>query len=196
MSETVKPKFNLEDNLWWTTTALLPSWKGFQSGKGAYGAQDTAVPSDGLVRIVFAPEGRGNEPLTDSEISAINWAIEHESSMSKALISSLLKEYPSLQKQYGYSGKEKAELMPDIKSAEDLRALIGLSSVNVHQVQQNGIPYIGFEFGCAWDQEHGLGVLMHGTRTVQIGGADTAILLWIAEQDARKPLVVQTERIQ
>ncbi|HEX7286417.1 MAG TPA: hypothetical protein VF532_09550 [Candidatus Angelobacter sp.] len=187
MSEIANPQFTLEDNLWWTTTALLPSWKGFQSRKGAYGAQDTPAPSDGLVRIVFAPEGRRNQPLTDSEISAVNWAIEHESSISKALISSLLREYPSLQKQYGYSAKEKAELMPDVKSAEDLRALIGLSSVNVHQVQKDGIPYMGFEFGCTWDEEHGLGVLMHGTRTVRIGGADTAILLWIAEQDAQKP---------
>jgi hypothetical protein len=50
-------------------------------------------------------------------------------------------------------------------------------------VQKDGIPYAGFEFGCTWDDEHGLGVLMHGTRAVDIGGADTAFLLWIAEQD-------------
>ena len=106
--------------------------------------------------------------------------------MSQALILSLLEKYPSLQEQYGYSGNEKAELMPDIKSADDLRALIGLSSVNIHQVQKDGIPYVGFEFGCTWDDEHGLGVLMHGTRTVEIGGADTAVLLWIAKQDAQK----------
>jgi hypothetical protein len=31
-----------------------------------------------------------------------------------------------------------------------------------------------------------LGVLMHGTRVVKIGGADTAFLLWIAEEDAAK----------
>ncbi len=181
---TTTPQFTLEDNLWWTTTAIFSSWKGFQSRKGA---QDTTIPSDGSVRIVFAQEGRGNEPLTSSEISSIVWVIENEASISKGLISSLLEEYPSLQMQYGYSGKKKAELMPDIKSAEDLRGLIGLYSVNVHQVQKDGIPYIGFEFGCTWDDEHGLGVLTHGTRTVQIGGADTAILLWIAEQDAQKP---------
>jgi hypothetical protein len=58
--------------------------------------------------------------------------------------------------------------------------------VNVHQVQKDGIPYVGFEFACTWDEEHGLGVLMHGTRTVEIGGADTAFLLWLAEVDAEK----------
>ena len=178
------PEFSLEPDLFWTTTALLPSWRGFQSRNGAYGAQDSVLPSDGRVRIVFAPEGRGTEPLTDPEMSAVRWAIENEASLSKALLTSLMNEYPELQKQYGYSGKEKAELMPDIESVEDLRKLIGLSSVNVHQVQKDGIPYVGFEFGCTWDEESGLGILMHGTRTIDIGDADTAGLLWIAEEDA------------
>ena len=181
----MEPLFTLEDDLWWTTTAVFPSWKGFQSRGGAYGAQDSAMPSDGTVRIVFAPEGRGIELLTNSEKSSIGWAIDNEASISKALIASLLKEYPSLQDQYGYSGQEKAELMPDIRSADDLCALIGLHSVNVHPLQKDGIRYVGFEFGCTWDPEHGIGILVHGTRTVEIGGADTAILLWIAKRDAR-----------
>lgn len=192
---TEMPQFSFEDGLCWTATVLFPSWQGFQSRKGDYSARDSAVPSDGRVQIVFAPEGRGNEPLTNAELSAVRWVIEHEDSVSSALLLSLLKEYPSLQKQYGYSGKEKTELMPDIKSVKDLRGLIGLSSVNIHQVQKDGIPYVGFEFGCTWDEEHGLGILMHGTRTVQIGGADTAILKWIAEEDAEKP-VPQTDRTQ
>ena len=103
------------------------------------------------------------------------------------MLLSLLEEYPLLQEQYGYTGQEETELMPDITSSEDLRALIGLHTVNVHPVQKDGIPYTGFEFGCTWDNEHGLGILMHGTRTVEIGGADSAILLWIARRDAEKP---------
>jgi len=74
--------------------------------------------------------------------------------------------------------------MPRISSVSDLRQLIGLYAVNVHQVVKNDLPYLGFEFGCAWDEEHGLGVLMHGMRAVEVGEGDTAILLWMAEQDA------------
>ena len=77
--------------------------------------------------------------------------------------------------------------MLNVKSQDDFRNLIGLHSVNVHPLQKDGMPYIGFELGCTWDPEHGLGVLMHGNRVVEIGGADTAILLWIAEKDAEKP---------
>jgi hypothetical protein len=182
------PQFSREHSRLWTATVVLPSWRGFQSRQGGYGAQDRDAASDGFVNVVFAPEGRGKEPLTGSEMSSVRWVIDHEVSMSTALLQSLLREYPSLQREYGYSGAEKAQRMPDIKSVEDFRNLIGLHALNIHQVQKDGIPYAGFEFGCTWDEEHGLGVLMHGTRTVEIGGADTAILLWIAKEDAKNPV--------
>ncbi len=74
--------------------------------------------------------------------------------------------------------------MPDILVGADLRRLIGLHTVYIHQVSRNGMPYTGYEFGCTWDDEHGLGILMHGTRALKIGGAGTAFLLWIAKKDA------------
>jgi hypothetical protein len=179
--------FNLEDDIWWTTDAVLPSWRGFQARSGAYGAQSSAEPSDGSVHIVFAPEGRGQEPLTEAEVASVYWVLDNEATVSKALLSALLAEYPSLQEQYGYSAEEQAQFMPEVTAIDGFRNLIGLHSVNVHPVRIDGVPYIGFELGCTWDDEHGLGVLMQGTRVVEIGGADTAILLWIAENDAAEP---------
>jgi hypothetical protein len=185
------PKFSLEHGRLWTATVVLPSWRGFQSRQGGYGTQDRDAPSDGIVKVIFAPEGRGKEPLTDSEISSVLWVIDHEASISSAVLLSLLEEYPSLQEQYSYSDEEKVRLMPNIKSVEGFRELIGLHAINIHQVKKDGIPYVGFEFGCTWDEEQGLGILMQGTRTVEIGGADTAMLLWLAKADAG--LVEETE---
>jgi len=115
------PQFNLEDSRWWTATVLLPSWKGFQSRRGAYGSEDKDTPSDGTVPIVFAPEGRGTEPLTEQEIGALRWVIEHEESISNALTSSLLKQYSALLEEYDFPPEMKEEL-PTIKSIEDLRS--------------------------------------------------------------------------
>ncbi|MEW8346749.1 MAG: hypothetical protein AB2687_00430 [Candidatus Thiodiazotropha taylori] len=179
--------FELEEDLWWQTKVNLPSWSGFQSRRGPYGSNDSELPSNGDVVIVFAPEGRDIEPLSNEEIESVEWVVENEASLSKSLLSSLLQAYPTLQEDYGYTEQEKAQYMPNVKSQDDFRNLIGLHSVNVHPLQKDGMPYIGFEFGCTWDPEHGLGVLMHGNRVVEIGGADTAILLWIAEKDAEKP---------
>jgi hypothetical protein len=95
-------------------------------------------------------------------------------------------QYPSVRQKY--AGFAAPEDIPPVHAVDGFRSLIGLHSLNVHQLEHGGLPYVGFEFGCTWDGEHGLGILMHGTRVVEIGGADTAILLWIAERDAGKNL--------
>ncbi len=38
-------------------------------------------------------------------------------------------------------------------------------------------------FGCTWDSEHGLGVMTHKNRIIEIGDASTAFLTWIADKD-------------
>lgn len=89
-------------------------------------------------------------------------------------------EYPNLRETYGYDEAERAQFMPEVRSVDGLCELIG---VTVHQIVRSSVPYVGFEISCSWDPEHSAGVLMNGTRVVEVGGADTAILLWIAEAD-------------
>jgi hypothetical protein len=177
--------FVLEDG-WWVVEANLPSWREFQSRSGPYGAQNSLDTSSGAIKIVFAPEGRDDVPLTNQEKSLVMWTIEHEAEIFTSSMSALLKAYPKLRDNSGYPPEEQARLMPDVRKVDQFRDMIGLHSINVHQVSKHGLPYIGLEFGCTWEEEHGLGILMHGSRTVNIGGADTAILLWMAEEDAKK----------
>jgi|SRR5581483_4162976 hypothetical protein len=176
--------FQLDEVGCWTTTAQLPSWVGFQARNGPYGSINAEEPSDGVVTIVFAPEGRDESPLTGQERACVQWLLDHEAEVASAVMEGLLAAYPKLQEVYSYEGAERENFMPDVSSVEDFRKMIGLHEVHVHQVLKEGIPYIGFDFGCVWDGEHGLGVLMHGTRVVEVGGADTAFTLWVAKQDA------------
>ena len=173
------------DHSCWTTKAQLPSWIGFQARNGPYGSISSESPSDGRVTIAFAPEGRDESPLTEQERASVQWLLDHEAEVASAVLEGLLAEYPRLQQLYGYEEAEREEFMPDVSSAENFRQLIGLHEVHVHQVLKDGLPYIGFEFGCTWDGEHGLGVLMHGSRVVEVGDAGTALTLWIAKEDAR-----------
>lgn len=181
-------KFTWEEYFWVAETSL-PSWVGFQNRSGPYGSQVGNAPSVGSVKITFAPEGRGWEPtpLTAEELTLIDWFLANEPIVSQSLLTSLYAAYPTMRENFDGSWLEKRKLMPKIKSPEGLRKLIGLHSVNIHKITKNNIPYFGFGFGCKWDDEHGLGVLMHGTRLVEIGGEDTSILLWMAEKDARHP---------
>ena len=47
-------KLSVKDDLWWGTEVCFPSWTGYQSRNGPYGAIDRQEPSDGTVALIFA----------------------------------------------------------------------------------------------------------------------------------------------
>lgn len=57
----------------------------------------------------------------------------------------------------------------------DLAKVMGLHDVHVLATAKDGFAYIGFEFGCNWDDEHGFGVMTHTDRVVAVGLAHAAI---------------------
>jgi len=173
------------DSYFWTGEVVLPSWAGFQSRRGAYGAVNSRAASDGSARLTVTPQsGDPPTPPVGEQARAFGLLLENERAVADSVLRAILAAYPGLRDAYDYDEEEVAELMPDIERAEQLRGLIGLSHVHVLNVAKDGIAYIGFEFGCTWDDEHGLGVMTHRGRVVEVGGADTSFLEWIAGQDA------------
>lgn len=167
----------------WCADVRLASWQGFQSRRGPYGSRDGPLPSDGRVAIGFAPEGRGTAPLIPSELALLSWFLEHEPQVSREVMDAIVRWCaPDCDERRARLGDD-MDIGARIVDVADLRGHIGLHCVHVHQITDRGPPYVGFEFGCDWEEEHGLGVLMHGTRVVEIGHADTAFLLWIAKAD-------------
>ena len=74
------------DDDFWKATICLPDWRDFQSRHGPYGARDRASPSDGTIEIVFAPEGRDDSPLKESEIALVRWAVRNSAEMQRSLL--------------------------------------------------------------------------------------------------------------
>lgn len=183
----------------WVGLDVLPSWAGFQERQRPYASRSSRKPSTGRVEVtVSAPGGDDDDDDDDddsgaplpgpspAQVRAYRFLKENEAAVAAAVRNEIVKGYPDLVDGYDYDEEEAAELMPPVRGPDDLRKLIGLGSVHVHPVEKSGVAYIGFEFGCTWDDEHGLGVMTHKKRVIQIGGADTSILEWIAERDARR----------
>lgn len=171
----------------WEAKISDRAWSGFQERKGPYGAISSNTLSQGEVTVVFAPEGRGDDPLNDEELSLVSWFLANQQEVSDTIVDLLFNSYGEIKSGYIEEfGGEISDAFPDIKSKTDLKKLVGIVSVNIHQVSKDGIPYIGVEMGCDWEEEHGLGFLLHGQQVVDLGGADTAILLWKARQHANK----------
>jgi hypothetical protein len=142
--------------------------------------------SDGTVRLNVIPlEGKEKQAPTPEQAAAFQFLVDHDGSVHASVLGALFESYPDMNDSYGYDDEEADELMPAINAPDQLKSLIGLSTVHVLPVSRDGVAYIGFEFGCTWDSEHGLGVMTHKDRVVKVGGADTSFLEWIAEEDAK-----------
>lgn len=178
-------ELSIQHDLWWGTELRLLSWSGYQSRRGPYGSKDKTGLSDGTVALVFAPEARGLEPLTQEELGFIAWFEQNEPAVSAAVKAAIL-EWCLPESRDRAERFDFGDDFPVICNEQDLRESIGLYGINIHQLGVCGVPYVGYEFGCEWEEEHGLGVLLHGTRLVELGFADTAIHLWVAEADAER----------
>jgi hypothetical protein len=162
------------DTYFWQATPDLPAWTDF-------------IGDDPVV-LIFAPEAREDAPLTAEEIALAQWVPANTAMQKPILLDAVLAAYPGFRQQFfeDYNIAENEEHLPTLTRVEDLPRVMTLTHITVHQISNKGVPYVGYQFECAWDEEHALGVLMTGTRVVEIGGADVTSLLWMAEDDLEK----------
>lgn len=135
----------------------------------------------GPVCVTFAPEGRGAEPLLAAEVTLVEAALGQLDDTIRTALNAVFDEYPRIQ--LDHSGFAEPSSIPDLEDVDGLCDLVELIGIFVHPISRDGRPYVGLEFSCPWDPEHGLGVLVNGSRVVETGGGDTALLLWIAQRD-------------
>jgi Domain of unknown function (DUF6985) len=155
----------------WEGTVQLKPWAGFQTRQGAYGSTSSEDASDGMVALsVYPPDGEPNRPPSPEQANAFQHLLDHETAVRDAVLQAIFAQYPRLLEIYG----EFEDSMEPIERPEELRQSIGLSTLHVLSAAKAGLTCIGFEFGCDWDEEHGLGVLTHNGRVLEIGQADTA----------------------
>ncbi len=157
----------------WEFDFLLPSWAGFQTRRGSYDSLSRREPSDGTVTIrVKLP--KWDEPPSSEQSEAFQFLKDNEEQIAANVLEAIWEYYGSLPERYGFDKRQTAKHFRAIRR-DGFRNLIGLGTVHVLNVAKDGVAYIGFEFGCVWDGEHGMGVMTHKDRVVDIGGADTSL---------------------
>jgi hypothetical protein len=176
-----------QDGSDWAARVVLPEWAGFQTRLGPYDAVSSPEPSDGTTRLQVV--GSGTAP-TEGQASAYRHLREHGEVIRDAILAAVFEQYPQFRDAYLDSYDEAEEDFPAIAAAVppldhsgQLRTLIGLGWVFVLDIEAAGAAYVGFEFGCEWDG-HGLGVLTHLGRVIDIGQAPTAFDGRTAARDA------------
>ena len=172
---TAKANTVLTENQKWFL--IVPAWRGFQSRQGAYNSIDKAEKSDGRVKVnVQGLPVDSNSVISEAQINSIKYLVDNSIQVREAILRDLLNDYPNAKGIY-------EDYMPDITTTEQYKDIIGLSYIHVMSAEKDGFAYTGFQFGCDWDDEHGLGIMTYKDKILAIGGADTSFNSWIAYKD-------------
>ena len=173
-------RFNWDD-YFWTDLVQLPAWAGLQ-------LPDEAAPGDGAVEVRLMAADDKSTPPSPEQAAAYEYLVGQAPAVREALLAAVFEwyqeEYLSWREENDYDEAEAARNLPELSEPVGLAGLISLSNIKVFRTAKDGLSYTGYEFACSWEEEHGLGAMMHGSRVVEIGGADTAVLEWIAARDA------------
>jgi hypothetical protein len=121
----------------------------------------------------------------------LRYLLENDEAVRDRLLAAIFEEYPRLREKLLRDEFCDESEMPVLNRPEQLKAYLGLSTVHVLQVVKEDAAYVGFEFGCTWDEEHGLGIMTHQGRIVEypdmgigkVSGGDLASEDWLAEAD-------------
>src|SRR5262249_43791299 len=140
-------------------------------------ATRNAPPSGGTARLSISPtDSDARTPPTAEQVAAFRQLLDEEATIAAAVARALVRYCPG----DAYDGDD--EVLLSVSEPDDLRPLVRLIGVHVLNVVRDGVACIGFEFDCAWDGEHGAGVMTHCGRVIATGQAGCSFTEWIAEQ--------------
>ena len=179
--EAKLPKLRWKDGDWHADISL-PAWRGFLSRLGPYNFSSSKRPSTGKARLlIFAADGERLEPSAEQQ-RAWQYAVENQNAIRDAILKSVMKDYWIFQKNNEgwlddpFMAPLRAILPDRFREPEELRKHIGLATVYIHRAAKGGTTYVGYGFGCTWDEEHGLGVMTHKRRVLGTGDEQVAFM--------------------
>lgn len=162
----------------------LHVWKGFQNRSGVYASRSEQETSSGQFKIDVGGDMFVDAPTVSQEhLAAYEYLVAHQANVQSAILAGLLTWYCELRPRVFREVEAIGWSMPEVHHADEFRRLMGLSVVHLMNVSKNGVAYVGYEFGCSWDEEHGFGVMTHKDRVIEVGQADSSFLSWVAEKD-------------
>lgn len=160
----------------WQSALRLPALRALTNACSGTKAVDQPLGDlleEGEVSIFVDTQGSWPSAM---QLMNFSWLEHEDEALAKASLEALCTFVPTLRATYDFLPDEYADrLPPRLAEPNDLLPLIALQSITIHAIDHASTPYLGLQFSCAWDEEHGLGLLCHGTEVLDIGTAEAAL---------------------
>lgn len=122
-----------------------------------------------------------------SVVATLEYVASHQAELQKAVTKAIKKEYQkALADKEAFDPQFVDEILPPVANDQQLLGLVTPVSINVFETAKDSYHFVGFEFECTWDEEHGIGVVTHKLKVVAHGNASTALTEWVARRAAKK----------
>ncbi len=161
-----KYKFTDEDDVWETEEQISGTQEFMEdiNNRKGYVTFNLEMNSD--------IEGLNFEKPQAFQQNALNYFIDNQTKIFYSLCQAVIEHYPNLIKLYG------SDIVPELKLVSDVKHNISISTIHILGEEKDDFSYLGFDCGCTWDDEHGLGIVMHKERCIEIGQHDTAFMCY------------------
>jgi hypothetical protein len=177
------PPLKLEMDEWVGRDSFTP-FKGFRADRGrarSSGAIDVEVSR-------LDDDEVNPAPPSPEQVAAYKHFKENDAKIAQVILKAVFKYVKGLIRDGFFDNDADDSLIPVLKSPSDLKDHMQLYKAGVLDYAKAGQAYIGLAFWCTWDEEHGLGVLLHKSRVVETGQADTSFDHFAAKDDGGKSL--------
>jgi hypothetical protein len=168
----------------WTGTDTFKAWAGFRAGgRASSGRLDVTVVRE------MGDDDDEDAPPAAEQVAAYKHFRQNERAIREAVLKAVFAEFTKLKRRGAFDDIDEDEGAADlarVKTAADLKRVIEPQSVGVLDHAKAGQAFIGLGFACTWDDEHGLGVLLHKSRVVKVGDAEVAFNEHGAKRDGGK----------
>lgn len=176
-SSSARPKLKWSDYEW-TGKITLPAWSGFRRKFPPGSPIRTERPSTGKVNLsISTPDDEQVEPAPE-QLRALDFLVENQREIRDLILKAITKAYPKQLAPWLVWGAAVPEFLCQLpqrfKDVDELKSHIRLENVYVLLGKKSGMAYVGYGFEATWDVEHGLGVVMHGKRIVEMGHEEVA----------------------
>jgi hypothetical protein len=178
----------------WSGRDKIASFAGFGVGK--------EKPSSGSVTVEISRLDEDDDdanptPPTPEQVAAYAHLKANEAKVTDTILRAVFKYVKHLERD-DFPGDDHTtadgDPAPVIRTPDDVKKNIGQGGVIVLPYAKAGHAYVGVDFRCTWDDEHQLGVLLHKSRVVAVGQADTSFDHHAALDDGGQALKIEPKQ--
>jgi hypothetical protein len=151
----------------------LPCWNGYYLYDDTYKLKKDKVVTGGRIDLWVDGEIAldNNLLFSEDQINAYFFLVEHQESVKRSILQSLQQQFPRLLADEYASWDQEDPNLPQLADPThefDFKEYIGPESIHIGKDIKEGSAYVTWRFRCRWDIEHGLDIVTHKERVIEI----------------------------